>query len=137
MLSTMKRLLETNENPPGSGFIGHNPQSNHDAAYPSIPVISPIREACRVLGIVRVNGVSLVTVKQWRNGIRNAPRWFVRLLMDELEAREKRLRDLRETLAQYRGGPGIGHGLREYWRDRKSREIAEQVQRERDRSRSL
>lgn len=58
------------------------------------------------------------TVRDWCAGRRNAPRWFVAVLRDQLLARRAAIDAALQGLAAYEFGPGYAHGLREYWRKR-------------------
>jgi hypothetical protein len=63
------------------------------------------------------------TLKDWLNGRRKAPRWFVAVLDAELAEREKSIRKARSALAAYQFGRGHGAGLRGWWRDKRYAEI--------------
>jgi hypothetical protein len=82
------------------------------------PSEAPIRFACELLGIIRINGASSETVRQWRNGTRRAPRWFVTWLGEQCQAREIAFGEACKALAGYRGGPGQGESLRRWHRAR-------------------
>ena len=58
------------------------------------------------------------TLKDWCNGRRKSPRWFVAVLRDQLLVRRAAVDAALQGLAAYEFGPGHGHGLREYWRKR-------------------
>jgi hypothetical protein len=64
------------------------------------------------------------TVRDWCAGRRNAPRWFVAVLRDQLLLRRAAIDAALEGLATYEFGPGHGYGLREYWRKRYESEQA-------------
>jgi hypothetical protein len=55
------------------------------------------------------------TVRDWCAGRRNAPRWFVAVLRDQLLVRRATIDAALEGLAAYEFGPGHAHGLRQYW----------------------
>jgi hypothetical protein len=56
------------------------------------------------------------TMRDWCAGRRNAPRWFVAVLRDQLLARRAAIDAALQELAAYKFGPGHGHGLLEYLR---------------------
>jgi hypothetical protein len=59
------------------------------------------------------------TVRDWVAGRRNAPKWFVKLLDDQLAAREQAIQQARRLLAIYQQGPGRAAPLLRYWRERR------------------
>jgi hypothetical protein len=63
------------------------------------------------------------TLKDWCNGRRKAPRWFIAVLDADLAEQEKSIREARSALAAYQFGRGHGAGLRDWWRDKRYAEI--------------
>lgn len=88
------------------------------------PDPAPIRAAMELLRIRSIDRASSETVRQWRNGTRAAPSWFISLLGDMAAELENRASEVRRGLAAYPGGPGLGGPLRRYWAERKRRENA-------------
>jgi hypothetical protein len=68
---------------------------------------------------------SIRAVQRWTAGSRAAPTWFVAILRDSLLARRDVIDEALKELNEYRGGPGHGKGLRDYWRDKRNRKIEE------------
>lgn len=102
-------------------------------ALPSFPVLSQaaidralsasaIREALLLLAPWRPARIPVDTLRQWRNGTRRAPQWFLALLRDRLAELEARASAARNGLAEYQGGRGRGAGLRDYWKAKKQRD---------------
>jgi hypothetical protein len=58
------------------------------------------------------------TVRDWIADRRNAPKWFVRLLDDELAMRQQAIQEARRLLAAYQQGPGRAAPLQRYWHER-------------------
>jgi hypothetical protein len=59
------------------------------------------------------------TVRDWCGGRRPAPKWFVKLLDDQLAERESAIQEARRLLSTYHHGPGRAAPLQRYWRDRR------------------
>ena len=127
------------------GEIGDHGLTGHPTSFPQNIAPNAIRVALYVLfpwssavhlrgrnrypGIY-AGGVALLggkakahTLKDWTNGRRKAPRWFVAVLDAELAEQEKSIREARSDLAAYQFGRGHGAGLRDWWRDKRHAEI--------------
>jgi len=90
-----------------------------NSAKPSFP---GLHELVRQLtgGRTTVRAVQL-----WSSGRRNAPAWFVAILRDRLLARRAEIDAALEALAAMPERRGNGYGLRQWWRDKRNREIQE------------
>jgi hypothetical protein len=131
--------LRNNTNPREEGCTNHLTPLNQDIAPNAIRValnvLFPWSVAANLRGRKRYPGVYAATVallrgkakpdtlKDWCSGRRNAPRWLVGFLDAELAERQRLIQEARIALAAYQFGRGHGAGLRDWWRDKRNREI--------------
>jgi hypothetical protein len=131
--------LRNNTNPREDGCTNHLTPLNQDIAPNAIRValnvLFPWSVAANLRGRKRYPGVYAATVallrgkakpdtlKDWCSGRRNAPRWLVGFLDAELAERQRLIQEARIALAAYQFGRGHGAGLRDWWRDKRNREI--------------